>query len=70
MSIKKELLDELTKEQLKELAENKGIKYNSLNKTRKDYYAGWDEKDRLVDLMSDTSILSVKEIEDFVKTTK
>ena len=35
MSIKKELLNELTEKQLKQLAENKGIAFN-LNKVQKE----------------------------------
>ena len=66
MSIKKELLNELTEKQLKELAQNKGIKFK-LNKIQKNYYEGWDEKDKIVDIMSEKTDLSVKEIEEFVK---
>ena len=69
MSIKKELLDELTEQQLKELAENKGIKFN-LSQTQKKYYDGWDEKEKMVDLMSSKEDLTVKEIEDYIKTIK
>ena len=69
MSIKKELLDELTKKQLKELAENKGIEF-VLSSTQKRYYAGWDEKDKLVDLMSDKEDLTVRKIEDYLKLHK
>ena len=66
MSIKKELLDELTENQLKELAKNKGIKFK-LNKTQEKYYENWDEKDKIVDLMSDKGSLSIREIENFIK---
>ena len=66
MSIKKELLDELTESQLKELAKSKGIKFN-LNKTQEKYYADWGEKDKIVDLMSEKGNLSIKEIEEFIK---
>jgi len=69
MSIKKELLDELTINQLKELAEDKGIKF-SLTKEQKKYYYNWDERDKLVDLMTDQGDLSVKEIEKYIKTFK
>jgi len=48
MSIKKELLNELTEKQLKELAEHKGIKVD-LNRRQKNYYTDWNEKDKLVD---------------------
>jgi len=67
MSIKKELLDELTEQQLKEIAENKGIKLN-LNQTQKKYYDGWDEKEKIVDLMNSKEDLTVREIEDYIKT--
>ncbi len=67
MSIKKELLDELTEKQLKELAEAKGIQFN-LSKTQKRYYENWDERDKLVDMMSDDCSLSIKEVESYIKS--
>jgi len=66
MSIKKELLHELSEQQLKILAESKGIKFK-LNKVQEKYYANWDEKDKIVDLMGDKEDLTVKEIEEFIK---
>jgi len=69
MSIKKELLSELTENQLKELAENKGIKLN-LNERKKRYYAEWDEKEKLTDIMNDIEDLTVKDIEEFIKIQK
>jgi len=69
MTIKKELLDELTVQQLKEIAENKGIKFN-LSETKQYYYEGWDEKDRIVDLMNCDKRLTVKEIESYIKANK
>lgn len=67
MSIKKELLDKLTEQQLKEIAENKGIKLN-LSQTQKKYYDDWDEKEKIVDLMNSKEDLTVREIEDYIKT--
>ncbi len=69
MSIKKEMLQELTEPQLLKLAEDKGIKFK-LNKTQKDYYANWDEKDKIIDLMGDKEDLTVKEIEEYIKLHK
>ena len=66
MSLKKELLNELTEKQLKNLAESKGIKIK-LNKIQKNYYADWNEKDKIVDLMGDKGKLTLKEIENFIK---
>lgn len=66
MSIKKELLNELTIDQLKDLAEGKGMKFK-LTETQKTYYEQWDEKDKMVDLMTDHSVLTVKEIEEYIK---
>jgi len=66
MSIKKELLDKLTEQQLKEIAENKGIKLN-LSQTQKKYYNGWDEKEKIVDLMNSKRNLKLREIEDYIK---
>ena len=66
MSIKKELLDELTEEQLKELAKSKGAVF-SMSDAQKKYYAEWNEKDRLVDMINDKEDITVKEIEEFLK---
>ncbi len=67
MSIKKELLTELTVQQLKELAESKGIKFK-LSEIQKNYYAKWSEKDMIVDLMVEKEVLTVKDIEEFLKS--
>jgi len=66
MSIKKELLNELTEQQLKDFAQHKGIKFK-LNRIKENYYAGWDERDKIIDLMSDKEDLTVREIEEFIK---
>ena len=66
LSIKKELLNKLTEHQLKELAENKGIKFK-LSRTQEKYYLNWVERDKIVDLMSDREDLTLKEIEEFIK---
>ncbi len=66
MSIKKELLHELTEQQLQELADSKGIKF-TLSKIQKKYYEGWDEKEKLVDLMTDHQDLTVSDIEQFIQ---
>jgi hypothetical protein len=69
MSIKKELLNELTELQLKQLAESKGIAF-SLNTVQKKYYENWAEKDKLVDLMSTNNQITVSEIEKFIQAKK
>ena len=69
MSIKKELLNELTEKQLKQLAENKGIDF-SLNGIQEKYYENWDEKDKIVDIMTDQKHISVSEIEKFIVDNK
>ena len=66
MSIKKELLNKLTEQQLKDLAQHKGIKFK-LNKIKEKYYAGWNEKDKIVDLMSDKEDLTIRDIEGFIR---
>jgi hypothetical protein len=68
MSIKKELLNELTEFQLKQLAESKGIIF-ALNTVQKKYYEYKMEKDKLVDLMSESKHLTVTDIEQFIHTT-
>jgi len=69
MSIKKELLNELTERQLMELAEHKGIKL-TLGDIQKKYYIGWNEKDKLIDIIKDKRNVTVKDIEDYLKTRK
>ena len=65
MSIKKELLNELTENQLKQLAETKDVDF-TLNTIQKEYYTGWEEKDKLVDIMTDQKQISVSDIEKFI----
>ena len=65
MSIKKELLNELTEEQLKQLAKFKEIEL-ALSIAQENYYKGWDEKDKLVDMMNDNRQISVSDIEKFI----
>jgi len=69
MSIKKELLNELTEQQLKELAEHKSITF-SLSTAQKKYYVGWDERDKLVDMISDHEDVTVTDVEDYIKFHK
>jgi len=69
MSIKKELLTELTLQQLKELAGSKGIKFD-LSEVQKNYYADWNEKDVIVDLMVEKEDLTVKDIENYLRSHK
>jgi hypothetical protein len=68
MSIKKELLNELSELQLKQLAESKGIIF-TLNPVQKKYYENKAEKEKLVDLMSESKHLTVTDIEHFIHTT-
>ena len=69
MSIKKELLNELTETQLRELADSKGIVF-TLNTMQKKYYENWNEKDKLVDLMTTDHHVTVAEIERFIQAKK
>ncbi len=69
MSIKKELLDELTEKQLRELAEHKGIKF-ILSDAQKRYYVDWDEREILVDVINDIGDITVREIEEYLKLHK
>ncbi|MEA3457536.1 MAG: hypothetical protein U9R21_02525 [Candidatus Thermoplasmatota archaeon] len=66
MSIKKELLDELTERQLKELAKSKGVEF-TMNNAQKKYYAEWNERDKIVDMMNDKEDITIKEIEKYLK---
>ena len=66
MSIKKELLNELSETQLKELADSKGLSF-TLNTIQKKYYENWDERDKLVDLMTTNQQITVSEIERFIQ---
>ena len=69
MSIKKELLDELTEEQLRGLAGHKGIKF-VLSDAQKKYYANWNEREILVDVINDIEDITVKEIEEYLELRK
>ena len=69
MSIKKELLNELSEHQLKQLAESKGIIFK-LNTIQKKYYQNWAEKDKLGDLMTTNEHITVLEIEKFIQAKK
>ena len=68
MSLKKELLNQLTKEQLQKLADSKKIDF-SLNIIQKKYYKDWDEKDKLIDLLTDDPELTLSDIEKFITKT-
>ena len=68
MSLKKELLGELTEKQLKKLAENKGLIF-SMSEAQKKYYADWNEKEKLVDMMNDKEDITIKEIEEIIRNT-
>ena len=65
MSLKKELLNELTKQQLEELAKSKGITFK-LTTGQQKYYDGWDEREKLIDLMNDHEKITVSDIEQFI----
>ena len=69
MSIKKELLSQLSHTQLKKLAEFKGVSF-TLNKTQEDYYSNWSEKDLMIDMMNDNHDISIREIEEHLIKTK
>jgi hypothetical protein len=69
MSLKKELLDELSEKQLKELANNKGIQF-IMTSAQEKYYADWSEKDKLVDMISDKENITVGDIEAYLKQQK
>jgi hypothetical protein len=69
MSLKKELLYKLSEKQLKELAKSKGIEF-TLNTIQEKYYKDWDEKDKIVDLMSDQQQLTVSDIEKYIMQNK
>ncbi len=69
MSIKKELLSQLSEKQLRNLAEHKGINFQ-MNTTQKKYYEGWSEKKKLVDMMTDHKSISIAEIEQYILEKK
>ena len=69
MSIKKELLNELSEMQLKQLAESKGIKF-TLNTVQQKYYENWNEKDKLVDIIATHQQVTVSDIEKILHTRK
>jgi hypothetical protein len=66
MSLKKELLDKLTEDQLKSFAESKGISF-SMNKRQEKYYESWNERDKMIDIITDKGEISIGEIEEYIK---
>jgi len=69
MSLKKELLSEMSLQQLKELVQKKGISF-SLNETQQKYYADWNERDRIIDLINDNKDITISEIEQHIKSSQ
>jgi len=67
MSLKKELLSQLSLQQLKDLAEKKSVSF-SINEKQKEYYADWSEKEQMIDMMNDNNDITIKEIEDHIKS--
>jgi len=65
VSLKKELLRQLGIDQLKKLIEEKNIEIK-LSKIQKDFYANWDEKEKLVDILNDCESIKLSDIERFV----
>jgi len=65
VSLKKELLRQLDINQLKKLIEEKNIEIR-LSKIQKDFYANWDEKEKLVDILNDCESVKLSDIERFV----
>jgi len=69
MSLKKELLSQLSLQQLKALADKKRVSF-STNEKQEKYYADWSEKDQMIDMMNDNNDISIKEIENHIKSYK
>ena len=65
MSLKKELLRQLDLNQLKKLIKEKNIEIQ-LNRIQKEFYANWDEKEKLVDILNDCESVKISDIEKFV----
>jgi hypothetical protein len=69
VSLKKELLDKLTEDQLKLFAESKGISF-SINERQEKYYESWNERDKMIDIITDNMEISIGEIEEYIKLQK
>jgi len=65
VSLKKELLRQLDLNQLKKLIKEKNIGIQ-LNRIQKEFYANWDEKEKLVDILNDCESVKISDIEKFV----
>jgi len=65
VSLKKELLRQLDLNQLKKLIKEKNIEIQ-LNRIQKEFYANWDEKEKLVDILNDCESVKISDIEKFV----
>ena len=66
MSLKKELLFELTETQLEEFVESKDIHF-ALSKIQRRYYKDWKKGEKLVDIINDEPDISIKDIEEYIK---
>jgi len=69
MSLKKELLYELNESQLERFIEHKDIHF-ILSKIQKQYYKDWNNCEKLVDIINDKQDISIKEIEEYIKTQR
>lgn len=69
MSLKKELLCELTEEQLEHFVESRDIQCK-LSKIQKKYYKNRGECEKLVDIINDKQDISIKDIEEYIKTQR
>ena len=69
MSLKKELLCELTEEQLENFVESRDIQCK-LSKIQKNYYKDRGESEKLVDIINDKQDVSIKDIEEYIKTQR
>jgi len=67
MSLKKELLDKLTEDQIKSFAESKGISFSTSERQEK-YYKSWNERDKMIDIITDNGEISIGEIEEYIKS--
>lgn len=66
MSLKKELLHELSEKQLENFAKSQGIQF-TLSTIQKKYYENWNDCEKLVDMINDEQEISIKDIEDYIK---
>jgi uncharacterized ubiquitin-like protein YukD len=66
MSLKKELLSELSEQELEKFLETRHINF-TLSNIQKKYYKDKDTSEKLIDIINDKRDISIKDVEEYIK---